>query len=75
MRKRCSLHGSAPEVISKSILSIMSRLTEIQKPIKELAPEEREELRDWLDGYDSAVTCTKCAKVVSYLWSSRAAQG
>jgi len=32
----------------------MSRLTEIQKAIEELAPEEREELRDWLDGYDSA---------------------
>ena len=32
----------------------MSRLTEIQKAIEELAPEEREQLRDWLDGYDSA---------------------
>ena len=32
----------------------MSRLTEIQKAIEELAPEEREELRDWLDGFDSA---------------------
>ena len=32
----------------------MSRLTQIQKAIQELAPEEREELRDWLDGYDSA---------------------
>ena len=33
----------------------MSRLTEIQKAIEELAPEEKEELRDWLDGYDPAV--------------------
>jgi hypothetical protein len=32
----------------------MSRLTEIQKAIEELAPQEREELRDWLEGYDSA---------------------
>ena len=32
------------------ILLIMSRLTEIQKAIEELAPEEKEELRDWLDG-------------------------
>ena len=39
---------------SKPILSIMSRLTEIQKAIEELAPQEREELRDWLEGYDSA---------------------
>jgi len=39
---------------SKLILSVMSRLTQIQKAIQELAPEEREELRDWLDGYDSA---------------------
>jgi hypothetical protein len=30
----------------------MSSLTEIQKAIEELAPEEKEELRDWLDGYD-----------------------
>src|SRR5260370_37372359 len=37
------------------ILLIMSRLTEIQKAIEELAPEEKEELRDWLDGYDPAV--------------------
>jgi hypothetical protein len=27
----------------------MSRLTEIQKAIEELAPEEKEELREWLD--------------------------
>jgi hypothetical protein len=33
----------------------MSRLTEIQKAIEELAPEEKEELRDWLDGYDPTV--------------------
>jgi hypothetical protein len=33
----------------------MSRLTEIQKAIEELAPHEKEELRDWLDGYDPAV--------------------
>jgi hypothetical protein len=33
----------------------MSRLTEIQKAIEELATEEKEELRDWLDGYDPAV--------------------
>jgi hypothetical protein len=33
----------------------MSRLTEIQKAIEELGPEEKEELRDWLDGYDPAV--------------------
>jgi hypothetical protein len=32
----------------------MSSLTEIQKAIEELAPKEREELRDWLDGHDSA---------------------
>ena len=32
----------------------MSRLTEIQKAIEELSPEERKELRDWLDRYDSA---------------------
>ena len=32
----------------------MSRLTEIQKAIEELAPEEKEELRDWLDGFDTA---------------------
>jgi hypothetical protein len=32
----------------------MSRLTEIQKAIEELAPEEKEELRDWLDAYDPA---------------------
>jgi hypothetical protein len=29
-------------------------LTEIQKAIEELAPEEKEELRDWLDGFDTA---------------------
>jgi hypothetical protein len=39
---------------SKLILSVMSRLAQIQKAIEELAQEEREELRDWLDGYDSA---------------------
>jgi hypothetical protein len=33
----------------------MSRLTEIQKAIEELAPEEKEELRDWFDGYDPAM--------------------
>ena len=33
----------------------MSRLTEIQKAIEELAPEEKEELREWLDGYDPAM--------------------
>ena len=33
----------------------MSRLTGIQKAIEELAPEEKEELRDWIDGYDPAV--------------------
>jgi hypothetical protein len=27
----------------------MSRLTETQKAIEELAPEEKEELREWLD--------------------------
>jgi hypothetical protein len=32
----------------------MSRLTEIQKAIEELAPEEKDELRDWLDGFDTA---------------------
>ena len=32
----------------------MSRLTEIQKAIEELAPEEKEELRDWLEGFDTA---------------------
>ena len=31
----------------------MSRLTEIQKAIAELTPEEKEELRDWLDGFDT----------------------
>jgi putative addiction module component len=30
----------------------VSRLTEIQKAIEELAPDEKEQLRDWLDGYD-----------------------
>src|SRR5260370_16253141 len=35
----------------------MSRLTEIQKAIEELAPEEKEELRDWLDGFDTATEC------------------
>jgi hypothetical protein len=29
----------------------MSRLTGIQKAIEELTPEEKEELRDWLDGH------------------------
>ena len=33
----------------------MSRLTEIQKAIEELAPEEKDELRDWLDGFDTAM--------------------
>src|SRR5260370_39684328 len=33
----------------------MSRVTEIQKAIEELAPEEKEELRDWLEGYDPTV--------------------
>jgi hypothetical protein len=32
----------------------MSKLTEIQKAIEELAPEEKDELRDWLDGFDTA---------------------
>ena len=36
------------------VLLTMSRLTEIQKAIEELAPEEKEELRDWLDGFDTA---------------------
>jgi hypothetical protein len=31
----------------------MSRLTEIQKAIEELAPEEKEELREWLDERDT----------------------
>jgi DNA-directed RNA polymerase sigma subunit (sigma70/sigma32) len=44
------------------IFSIMSRLTEIQKAIEELAPEEKEELRDWLDGYDPA-TERECAAI------------
>ena len=30
-------------------------LAEIQKAIEELAPEEKEELREWLDGYDPAM--------------------
>ena len=30
----------------------MSKLTEIQKAIEELAPEEKQELRDWLDESD-----------------------
>lgn len=30
----------------------MSRLTEIQKAIEQLAPEEKEELREWLDKHD-----------------------
>jgi hypothetical protein len=30
----------------------MSRLTEIQKAIEQLAPEEKEELREWLDKPD-----------------------
>jgi Putative addiction module component len=33
----------------------MSRLAEIQKAIEELAPEEKEELRDWLNRYNPAV--------------------
>ena len=47
--------GSECEKIGERSLSIMSSLIEIQKAIEELAPEEREELRNWLDGYDSAV--------------------
>ena len=31
----------------------MSRLTEIQKAIEEVWKEEKEELRDWLDGFDT----------------------
>ena len=31
----------------------MSRLSEIQKAIEELAPEEQEELREWLDEHDT----------------------
>jgi hypothetical protein len=42
------------ERVETILLSIMSRLTEIQKAIEELAPEEKEELRDWLGGYDPA---------------------
>jgi putative addiction module component len=42
------------ERVEPILLSIMSRLTEIQKAIEELAPEEKEELRDWLGGYDPA---------------------
>ncbi|HYZ71694.1 MAG TPA: hypothetical protein VE641_01360 [Chthoniobacterales bacterium] len=34
------------------ILQNVSKLTEIQKAIEELAPEEKEELRDWLDERD-----------------------
>ena len=34
------------------ILQNASKLTEIQKAIEELAPEEKEELRDWLDERD-----------------------
>ena len=30
-------------------------LAEIQKAIEELDPEEKEELREWLDGYDPAM--------------------
>ena len=30
----------------------MSRLTEIQKAIEQLDPEEKEELREWLDKHD-----------------------
>ena len=30
-------------------------LAEIQKAIEKLAPEEKEELREWLDGYDPAM--------------------
>ncbi len=31
----------------------MSRLTEVQKAIEELAPEEKEKLREWLDERDA----------------------
>ena len=31
----------------------MSKLTEIQKAIEQLAPEEKEELREWLDSDDA----------------------
>jgi hypothetical protein len=34
---------------------VACRLTEIQKAIEELAPDENEQLRDRLDGYDPAV--------------------
>ena len=37
---------------AEPILRNMSKLTEIQKAIEELAPEEKEELRDWLDERD-----------------------
>jgi putative addiction module component len=50
-------HGDYCEKLGeqfKPILSIMS-LAEIQKAIEELAPEEQEELRNWLDGYDPAM--------------------
>ena len=30
----------------------MSRLIEIQKAIEQLTPEEKEELREWLDEHD-----------------------
>jgi hypothetical protein len=36
---------------SRTDLLSMSRLTGIQKAIEELTPEEKEELRDWLDGH------------------------
>jgi hypothetical protein len=50
----------------------MSRLTEIQKAIEELAPEEKEELRDWLDGFDTA-TERECPRSLKsgYVKSSR----
>ena len=41
------------EELNRSFL-IMS-LAEIQKAIEELAPEEKEELREWLEGYDPAM--------------------
>ena len=42
------------ERVETILLSIMSRFTEFQKAIEELATEEKEELRDWLGGYDPA---------------------
>jgi hypothetical protein len=41
----------------------MSRLTEIQKAIEQLAPEEKEELREWLDEHDSELE-REWAKIV-----------